>query len=159
MAKGKYEYWLSEDGLLLLSGWARDGLSEEQIARNCGCASSTLREWKKNHPAISAALKKGKEVVDREVENALFNKCVGKYVDEEVAFKCKEVFWDAAGRRCEREEVKTATVKKFIPPETMAQAIWLNNRKPGAWRKNANKERLDDERFKHDKDIDSKKFW
>ena len=23
MAKGKYEYWLTEEGLLLLEGWAR----------------------------------------------------------------------------------------------------------------------------------------
>ena len=36
-----------------------------------GCSLSTLKEWKKKYPAISDALKKGKEVVDFEVENAL----------------------------------------------------------------------------------------
>lgn len=29
MAKGKYRRWLEPDGLLLLEGWARDGLTPE----------------------------------------------------------------------------------------------------------------------------------
>lgn len=71
MAKGKYQRWLEPDGLTLLEGWARDGLTDEQIAKNCGCNAGTLYEWKKKYPEISEALKKGKEVVDYEVENAL----------------------------------------------------------------------------------------
>lgn len=67
----KYQEWLEPDSLILLEGWARDGLTDEQIAHNMGIAYSTLREWKKSQPAILAALKKGKEVVDFEVENAL----------------------------------------------------------------------------------------
>ena len=31
MATGKVGYWLSEDGLTLLEGWARDGLTDEDI--------------------------------------------------------------------------------------------------------------------------------
>jgi DNA-binding XRE family transcriptional regulator len=78
MAKGKYEEWLKPDGLILIEGWARDGLTDEQIAHNMGISRSTLKEWKKDYPAISAALKKTKEVVDREVENALYKKaCEG----------------------------------------------------------------------------------
>lgn len=34
MAKGKYSRWLERDGLTMLEGWARDGLSDEQIAHN-----------------------------------------------------------------------------------------------------------------------------
>ena len=71
MAKGKYQEWLEPDGLLLLEGWARDGLTDEQIAHNMGIATSTLYDWKKKYPEISETLKKGKEVVDIEVENAL----------------------------------------------------------------------------------------
>ena len=71
MAKGKYQRWLEPDGLTLLEGWARDGLTDEQIAKNCGCNAATLYDWKKRYPEISEALKKGKEVVDYEVENAL----------------------------------------------------------------------------------------
>lgn len=76
MAKGKYEYWTSHDGLLLIEGWARDGLTDEQIAHNIGISRSTLKEWKKKYPALSAALKKSKEVADREVENALYKKAL-----------------------------------------------------------------------------------
>lgn len=76
MAKGKYEYWKSKDGLLLIEGWARDGLTDEQIAGNIGIRRSTLSEWKKTFPDIADALKKTKEVVDREVENALYKKAL-----------------------------------------------------------------------------------
>lgn len=76
MARGKFEYWLTEDGLTLLEGWARDGLTNEQIAHNMGIALSTLKVWKGKFSAISASLKKGKEVVDYEVENALLKKAL-----------------------------------------------------------------------------------
>lgn len=42
MAKGKYHKWLDLDNLTLLKGWARDGLTDEQIARNMGISPSTL---------------------------------------------------------------------------------------------------------------------
>lgn len=71
MAKGKVGYWLTEDGLTLLQGWARDGLTDEQIAHNCNINRQTLYDWKKKYPDISDTLKKGKEVVDYQVENAL----------------------------------------------------------------------------------------
>lgn len=71
MAKGKVGYWLTEDGLTLLQGWARDGLTDGQIAQNCNINRQTLYDWKKKYPDISDTLKKGKEVVDYQVENAL----------------------------------------------------------------------------------------
>ena len=71
MAAGKYQKWLEPDNLILLEGWARDGLTDEQIAKNMGVSASTLYEWKKRFLEISESLKKGKEVVDYEVENAL----------------------------------------------------------------------------------------
>ena len=70
MAKGKYQRWLEPEGLALLEDWARNGLTDEQIARNIGCAAGTLYEWKKLYPEISEALKKGKDIVDSQVENA-----------------------------------------------------------------------------------------
>lgn len=73
MAKGKYEKWLKEENLLLLEGWARDGLTDEQIAKNIGIGERTLYEWKEKYPQISQSLKKGKKVVDYEVENALLS--------------------------------------------------------------------------------------
>ena len=81
MAKGKYEYWLTSEGLLLLEGWARDGLTDEQIAHNMGISRSTLNQWKEKYPDISDTLKKGKEVVDRQVENALLKRALGYHYD------------------------------------------------------------------------------
>ena len=77
MAKGKYHDWLTPEGLLKIEGWARDGLTDEQIAANMGIAVSTLNNWKNDHVEILEALKKGKEVVDRQVENALLKRALG----------------------------------------------------------------------------------
>lgn len=74
MAKGKYEYWRTTDGLILLQGWARDGLTDEQIAHNMGIRRTTLYDWKNKYPDINDALKNGKEIVDYEVENALLKR-------------------------------------------------------------------------------------
>ena len=79
----KYTEWLTEEGLLLIEGWARDGLIEEQIAKNVGVSYSTFRDWKKKFSALSAALKNGKEIVDRQVENALFKTAIGYHYQEE----------------------------------------------------------------------------
>lgn len=82
MAKGKYEYWLTEDGLTLLEGWARDGLTDEQIAEKLDIRRETLYAWKNKYPNISNALKKGKEVIDRQVENALLKRALGFEYEE-----------------------------------------------------------------------------
>ena len=72
MAKGVYKEWIQGDNLLLLQGWARDGLTDEQIAHNIGITTTTLYEWKKKYADFADVLKRTKEVVDREVENALY---------------------------------------------------------------------------------------
>ena len=78
MAKGKYDAWINDpDKLTLLAGWARKGLSDEQIAKNMGIRRSTLNEWRKKFPVISDALKKNKEICNTEVENSLYKKCTG----------------------------------------------------------------------------------
>lgn len=68
----KYEKWISEDGIKRIKGWVRDGLANEQIAKNMGIAESTLYEWQKKYSELSEALKETKEIIDYEVENALY---------------------------------------------------------------------------------------
>lgn len=84
MAKSKANEWLEEDKLTLLEGWARDGLTDEQIANNIGISRSTLFEWRKNNQDISNALKKGKEVVDYEVENALLQNALNGNITAQI---------------------------------------------------------------------------
>ncbi|MDG4973882.1 HNH endonuclease [Lactococcus lactis] len=77
MVKPKYEEWLTEEGLLQIEGWARTGLTDEQIAHNMGVSLTSLKKYKKDHPSILTALKKGKEIVDFQVENALLKRALG----------------------------------------------------------------------------------
>ena len=67
----KINDWLEPDKLILLEGWSRNGLTNQQIADNIGINVKTLYDWKNKESDICNALKKGKEVVDIEVENAL----------------------------------------------------------------------------------------
>ena len=125
MAKGKYEQWLTEEGLLQLEAWARNGLTDEQIAANIGCACSTLYDWKGKYSEISEALKRGKEVVDIEVENALLKRALGYDYTEERVERSTE-----GGKK----SIKTVQTVKHIPPDTTAQIFWLKNRRPDRWR-------------------------
>lgn len=72
--KSKYADFVDRKGLVLAEGWARDGLTDEQIAHNIGISKSTLYEWKNKFSDFSEALKRSKDVADYEVENALFKK-------------------------------------------------------------------------------------
>ena len=122
MARGKFEYWLTEDGLMLITGWARDGLVDEQIAHNMGIAAGTLYDWKKKFPNFANALKKGKEVVDIEVENALLKRAKGYMTTETKT----ETLSDGKKR--------ITTIEKEVPPDVTAQIYWLKNRQPQKWR-------------------------
>lgn len=117
--------WLEKENLLRIEGWAKDGLTDEQIAHNMGIARGTIYDWKKNHSDISNALKRGKEVVDREVENALEKAAVGYWVEE-----TKTYIEEVDGRKKKKIEKN----KKWIPANTTAQIYWLKNRKPEQWR-------------------------
>lgn len=121
MAKPKVVDWLNDENLIVLEGWARDGLTDTQIAENIGISVRTLYRWKEKYCQICQSLKKGKEVADRQVENALFKRAIG--------YECEAV----------REEIKDGVIvkrivtKKHIPGDTTAQIFWLKNRKPDFW--------------------------
>ncbi len=134
MAKSKYAKWLEPEGLLLLEGWARDGLTDEQIAHNMGISRKTLAEWKKKYGDISDTLKKGKEVVDIQVENALLKKALGMKETVKKAIKVREVKYNDGKRVSEKEHIEYVDEEVFVPPDTTAQIFWLKNRKPDKWR-------------------------
>lgn len=125
---GKYGAWIAPEGLLKIQGWARDGLSDKQIAHNIGITQTTLYEWQKRFPELSEALKKGKEVVDREVENALLKRAMGYEYTEVTQEPVKNKDTGEVQMRV------TKRVTKQIVPDVTAQIFWLKNRKPNEFR-------------------------
>lgn len=121
--------------LLEIEAWARDGVIDEDIAKNLGIAYSTFCEYKKRSE-LSEALKKSKAVADIIVENALFKKACGYTVEVKKLFKCKVVQYDeTTGRKIREEEIlREGTEETHVPADTTAQIYWLNNRKPEKWR-------------------------
>lgn len=132
MAKSKWEQ--VKDKLILIEGWARDGLTNEQIANNLGVSKTTFYKMLNEHSELSELLKKGKEIVDYEVENALLKRALGYEYEE----KTYETRWDDNQGRF--REVLTKRITKQVSPDTTAQIYWLNNRKPKQWR---NKQDID----------------
>lgn len=124
MAKGKFQKWLTPEGLILIEGWARDGLTDEQIAKQMNINVATLYRWKNDHCEICEALKKNKDVVDNMVENALLRNAMGEYKTVE------ERRYNPDTRQFELVLVKRET----RAPDTTAQIFWLKNRRPNKWR-------------------------
>ncbi len=167
MAKGKYLEWVSEQGLLMIEGWARDGLTDAQISKNMGISRSTLNEWKKKYPDISDTLKRSKEVVDQEVENSLLKRALGM-VTKTTTYKMVKVDDDVLKVKRERylnsyklkhpdlskkellmaaieavptyERIPITENKVELAPDTSAAIFWLKNRKPDVYRDQSFKE-------------------
>lgn len=164
MAKGKYEYWLTPEGLLKLEGWARDGLTDEQIAQNMGIGYSTLQTWKSKYQDIQDTLKRGKEVVDRQVENALLKRALGYSYNEDkyISVPMDQAEYSESLERYmntykfehpEATDSELMLVKERFPkskmileerkvkevvPDTAAQIFWLKNRMAEKWRDKQN---------------------
>lgn len=127
----KYETeW--KDKLAVIQGWARDGLSNEQIAKNMGISAKTLYEWQNKYSEFREALKNGKEVVDREVENTLLKRALGYKYTEVTQERVVET--DPETGEPEEKLVVTKQVTKEVVPDVTAQIFWLKNRKPDKWR-------------------------
>ena len=124
----KYQEWLTEDGLLLIRKWARNGLTDAEIAEEMEIGYATLREWKRKYPAIQAALKKTKEMYDSEVEEALERSALGYFVWEEE--------WTNKWNPKTKQFDLTLSKKKrvWVKPDTTAQIFWLKNRDKLHWR-------------------------
>lgn len=82
MAKSKWED--VKDKLILVEGWARDGLTNEQIADNLNIGKTTFYKLLKEHPELSELLKKGKENIDYQVENALLKSALSGNVTAQI---------------------------------------------------------------------------
>ena len=138
MAKSKWPDVQDKLQSGLVEAWARDGLTDEQIAHNLGISKDTFYVYKREHADFADALKKGKEVVDIAVENALFKRAMG-YSYDEVTYE-------------DGKPVKVVT--KQVAPDVTAQIFWLKNRKPAEWRDKREVEQNGDMVIKFAGDVD-----
>lgn len=120
--------WLEEDNLMLLECWARDGYTFQDIANRIGISISTLRMWRGKYPEIDNALKKGREIIDYKVENALLKSALG--------YKTKEVKVTTTMRYGKVVETVKEVTDKEQAPNVSAIQCWLYNRLPNKWKKN-----------------------
>ena len=127
------DYWLSDDGLILIEAWARDGYTLSEIAQRMGVARYTLSKWRQRYPDITKALSTGKELIDYKVENALLKAALGYTTKEIKVTLGKKV---VSG---EIFEVLKETTTREVAPNVTACMAWLNNRKHDQWKRNRDK--------------------
>lgn len=120
--------WLEEDNLMLIECWARDGYTFQDIANRIGIAVSTLRGWRAQYPEFDEALKRGREIIDYKVENALLKSALG--------YKTKEVKVTTTMRYGKVVETVKEVTDKEQAPNVSAIQCWLYNRLPNKWKKN-----------------------
>lgn len=134
---------MTKDGLTRLKGWARDGLTDEQMAQKMGIVPSTFYAWILKYPEISEAIKNGKEPVDIDVEDSMVKLALGHYVTVKKPMKVRTEKRlkkkDKDGREYEtgvivEEHIEYVDEQVYIPPNVTAQIFWLKNRKPEQWK-------------------------
>lgn len=119
---GKYKQWLTKEGLLRIQGWARDGLTDEQIAKNMNIGLTTFYEWKKRYPEFRESLKENKDVVDRKVENALLKNALNGNVTAQIFWlkNRKPNEWREK-REIEANEAQSSSMNQLIQSLTQAR--------------------------------------
>ena len=120
------EDWETEDSLLLLRGWKRDGLSDRDVAKKMGIAPETLCRWKARSESIRQCLSKTKEIIDRELEESMYKRAKGFYVYEWV----EEYRYDENGNEFLTYRKKN---RKFIPPSETMQIFLSKHGIRGKW--------------------------
>ena len=120
--KPKIDEWLTPGKLALIEGWARDGLSMEQIANNIGISRRQLYNWKDDNCTICTALENGKEQANYQVENSLFRLATGYYFEESVSVG-------------DESAAVVRSVKKYVRPDFRAIEMWLKTKWPERYAK------------------------
>lgn len=118
--------WTSEDGLMLIECWSRDGYTIEDIANKIGVDKKTLYDWRSQYPEIEAALRNGREIIDYKVENALLKSALG--------YKKKEVKITTTMRYGKVVETIKETTESEQAPNVNAIQTWLYNRQKEKWK-------------------------
>lgn len=117
-----------------IEGWCREGIYYQEMCNRLGCSLATFMKWKAEKSEFSEILKKGREVVDLQVENALLKAAQGyeyEEVIEEYFIDGKKI--DPKDKKARPDKIHRKTIKKHQPANTTAQIFWLKNRQPEKW--------------------------
>lgn len=137
MAKGKYAQWLTEEGLERLAEMAAR-LTDAEMARSMGVASSTYYDWLGKFPQMSECISSARagaqaRANNERVETSLFELACGFVRTVKKPIKVKATSYDKRGRRVDRERIVYADEEVIVPPNVKAQIFWLTNRAPERW--------------------------
>lgn len=132
--KSKADEWLTPDGLLRVKGWARDGLTDEQIADKMHISPSTFYSWQNKYSEFSETISAGKAPVDEIAVDSLFKSVTGYYVTvkEPIKLKTKKQLKDKG--TIEEEHIEYVERQIYIPGNVNAQIYWTKNRKSRQWK-------------------------
>lgn len=117
-------YWLGPDGIALINDWRRRGVSLDDIAKKkIGVTFETLQRWRQESNELDHALTITEDLVDGQVEGSLLKRALGYDYFEETWARDKDT----------GQEVLTKRVKKHVPADIRAIAMWLYNRRALTW--------------------------
>lgn len=121
--KDRKAFWLSPDGITLISQWRREGIPFEEIAvKYIGATSKTVWRWTKESDELATALQISKDVTNGKVEQALLKRALGYEYDE------------VTRELVEGEMRTTKVIRKHVSPDVKACLSWLFSRRPDRWR-------------------------
>lgn len=69
-----------------IKGWVSNGATDEEVAKRLGISESSFYQYKKDFSEFSDLLKKNKEYVDLQVENALLKNALNGNI-------AAQIFW------------------------------------------------------------------
>jgi hypothetical protein len=120
-------------------GWAKQGSTDEEIAKMLGISTTLLYEWKKDKVEFSEAIKKGKDISNGELLNSAFKQSVGFYYTEQMAVKVRtnEAVPTADGKGekyLPAERIEIIEVQKFMPANPTMNIFMLKNRLPDEYK-------------------------
>ncbi len=99
----------------------RLGASDAELADFFGVSEAALGRWQDAHPEFFASIMEGRALADAEVAQALFRRATG-YAHPDVHISSYQ------------GEITVTEITKHYPPDTVACALWLKNRRPDLWR-------------------------
>lgn len=132
--KGLKAEWMTEEGLLQIEGWAREGMIDKDIARKIGISHTTFYDWRNKNPEFAEALKKGKAPVDFAVENQLLKSALGYKETIKVPIKIRTRKQLKDKGMIEEEHIEYVDKEIYIPPVPVCQIFWLKNRQKDKWK-------------------------